>query len=193
VPAAPVVTTAIDPYAVVRPSLEGTALPGAQIVVTDELGTPIATAVADAAGAWSTGQLASLSPAAAAVVVQQIDDHGRESAVTTVDLAPAPLALSTLPNGATPANTAFELVVAGWPGSTVQATFSPATSPDYPEYLPADSTYPDAVITLDWQGFGSVWIDSSISGGHRVDLRYTDGVRSSTGVTQYNFVVWLPD
>ncbi len=193
VPTAPVVTTVIDPYAVVRPSLEGTALPGAQIVVTDELGTTIAAVVADAAGAWSTGELASLSPAAAAVVVRQIDDHGRESAVTTVDLAPVPLVLSTLPNGATPANTPFELVVAGWPGSTVQATFSPATSPDYPEYSPADSTYPDTVIVLDGQGFGSIWIDSSISGGHRVDLRYTDGLRSSTGVAPYNFVVWLPD
>lgn len=192
-PAVPVVTTAIDPYAVVRPSLEGTALPGAQIVVTDELGTTIATVVADAAGAWSTGQLASLSPAAAAIEVRQIDDQGRASAVTTVDLAPMPLILSTLPNGATYADSGFELVVVGWPGSTVQATFSPATSPDWPDYLPAESTYPDTVVAIDWQGLGSIWIDSTIPGGHRVDLRYTDGVRSSTGVSSYNFVVWLPD
>ena len=192
-PAAPIVTTAIDPYSVVRPSLQGTALPGAQIVVTDEAGTTLATVVADAAGAWSTGQLASLSPAAAAVVVRQIDDHGTASAVARVDLAPVPLALSTLPNGATPAGSGFELVVVGWPGSTVLATFSPATSPDWPEYLPAESTYPDTVVAIDSQGLGSLWIDSTISGGHRVDLRYIDGVRSSTGVTSYNFVVWLPD
>ena len=104
-----------------------------------------------------------------------------------------PLILSTLPNGATYADSGFELVVVGWPGSTVQATFSPATSPDWPDYLPAESTYPDTVVAIDWQGLGSIWIDSTIPGGHRVDLRYTDGVRSSTGVSSYNFVVWLPD
>jgi len=193
VPAAPIVTTTIEPQNVVPPSLEGTALPGAQILVTDELGTTIATAVADAAGAWSTGRLASLSPAAAAVVVQQIDQHGVASAATTIDIAPIPLALSTLPNGATYADSAFELVIVGWAGSTVQVTFSPSISPDYPEDLPAESTYPDTAVVLDGQGLASIWIDSTISGGHRVDLRYTDGVRSSAGVRPYNFVVWLPD
>lgn len=193
VPPAPTITTTIQPQNVVPPSLEGTALPGAQILVTDELGTTIASAVADAAGAWSTGRLDSLSPAAAAVVVQQIDEHGIASAATTIDIAPIPLALSTLPNGATPADSVFELVIVGWPGSTVQVTFSPSTSPDYPEYLPAESTYPDTSVVLDWQGLASIWIDSTISGGHRVDLRYTDGARSSAGVRPYNFVVWLPD
>ena len=75
----------------------------------------------------------------------------------------------------------------------VRATFSPAVSPDYPDFPPADSTYPSTVVPLDWQGLGSIWIDSSIPGGHRVDLRYTDGARTSAGVSAYNFVVWLPD
>lgn len=190
---APTLTTSFDSYRTRPPSISGVALPGATVVVTDELGSVITSVVADAAGAWSTGELASLSPATAALVFRQVDDSGVVSPPVTMPMDPRPFVLPTLPNGGTPHNAPFDLVVEGWPGSTVQVTFTPDVSEDYPTYGPATSSYPAIAVVIDSQGWGVVTVDSSISGGHRADFRYMDGARVSTGVHSYNFMVYLPD
>ncbi len=189
---APAITSFFNVYTVRPPTVAGTGIPGATVVIADELGSTVATVLADAVGSWSSGELASLSPAADALVIYQTDSSGRSSPAQTVPIAALPLILSTMPNGAVGANAAFELVVVGWAGGTVQVSFSPDTTPDFPGHPAADSTYPSFTVDLDLDGLGSVIIDSSISGGHRADFRYVDDSRTSSGVSSYNFVVDPP-
>lgn len=188
-PPAPSVSASVDPDSVTPPSLSGSALPGAQVLITDELGASIATVVADAAGTWSTGALASLSPAAAAIVIRQVDAAGLVSVPTTVPLAVRPSITGPLVDPDSPWQLGLMFPVTGWPGSTAYVDFAPTTSP----YFPAGASYADVSVVLDAQGQGMVRIDPSIPDQHHMDVTYVDGSRQSSLVRGYDFYLYWPD
>ncbi len=72
------------PTSLVAPSLSGTAEPGAQVAVEDGAGTQLATVVADADGAWSTGALEGMTPDTRWLSVTQTDPAGNRSSPASV-------------------------------------------------------------------------------------------------------------
>lgn len=187
-PTAPVITLGVDPFALTPPTLAGTALPGARLIVADELGTTIAEVPVGDDAAWSTGMLVALSPAAAALDVYQVDALGRRSPSVTVALSARPQSSGVV----TPLApdwyitleqyTPLTLNLQGWPGATVEIDHVNTPYPQEPRF-------PTSIV-LDGNGLASLTIPDPYAGTHSVTVRYVDAVRQSSGTTQ--FFIWVP-
>lgn len=138
------------------PIVSGTAEPGALVVVSDG-DRQLATATADAAGVWSTGELILASPSYA-LSARQTDPAGNVSApsaaVSGTASAPAVLAVGA-PHAAV-------LVVRGDPGSTVEV------------WLDGQAT--GRRLALDGAGYGLTAI-AAVPGEHRVGAVLVSGDR----------------
>ncbi len=190
--AAPTIGLTIDPDALRPPSLVGTGAPGATIVAADETGAIVGGGVVDPTGAWSTGELVTLSPAAAALVVWQQDAAGRVSPSVTAPLAARPSSTGTVTPLAPDWHltndmyTPLTLDLAGWPGATVQIEHRNTGHP-------AEPLFPTEV-RLDSDGRASLTIPNPWPGSHSVTVRYVDGARQSSGsATLAIWVDWFPD
>jgi hypothetical protein len=182
------VTSAIDPDSVRPPTLSGLASAGAQVLVFDDRGILISSVMADAAGAWSTGELAGLSPAATTLVVRQVDGSGATSPDTTLGgLAPRPLVASPGYGNLEQPGVPFDLAVQGWPGAVISVTF---TALEWEGYI-SPSTYLPTSVVLDASGNGILTVDSSLIWYHRADLRYVDGGRVAASVRGHCFQVGM--
>jgi hypothetical protein len=121
---APLVLTIVGADDIVRPTLNGLAEPLATIVVTDESATVLATVTADASGLWTTGELASLSPAAISLSVVQTDQAGNVSPAAVIALPAfrpvivSPAAATTIPVGGT-----STIAIDGWAGEAFVLAF----------------------------------------------------------------------
>lgn len=191
-PAAPVMTTSIDPFALTPPALAGTGQPGARVLVTDENGLPLAEVPVDASGSWSTGTLTALSPAAAALQLSQQDADNRRSPVVAVPLAARPLGAVTVTPLAPDWHltgalyTPVTLTLEGWPGATVAIDHVTSNNPHQPR-LPSS-------VVLDAAGRASLTATEPRPGTHTVTARYVDAVRTaSSTVTMSVWVPWFPD
>jgi RNA polymerase sigma factor (sigma-70 family) len=118
-PAAPVVNNTIV-SSLQRPQLNGVADPGARVSVLSSSGTAIATTVADGAGNWATGALASLSPLETSLSVVQTDSAGNVSAPATVGPFELYPQFTPVGSGGIPvAQDVLPDVLQGWPGASV--------------------------------------------------------------------------
>lgn len=187
-PAAPIITMAIDPFALTPPTLSGTGQLAARVVVVDELGTVLSDVPVNADGTWLTGTLESLSPAAASVEIYQVDPQGRRSPSVSLPLAARPLSAGVVTPLAPDWHitgdeyTPLTLNLHGWPGATIAIEHlnSPyAQEPRFP-----------ATVTLDGEGLACLTIPAPWSGTHSVTVRYVDSGRVSSGTS--GFSVWVP-
>jgi RNA polymerase sigma factor (sigma-70 family) len=187
-PSAPIITLGVDPFALTPPTLAGTAQPGARLVVVDELGTTLAEVPVGDDSAWSTGMLAALSPAAAALEVYQVDALDRRSPSVTVALSARPESAGVVtplaPDWYLTNNqyTPLTLNLRGWPGATVWIDHANTSYPEEPRF-------PSAVV-LDSTGHASLTVPNPWAGTHSVTVRYGDSTRQSSGTTQ--FFIWVP-
>jgi RNA polymerase sigma factor (sigma-70 family) len=191
-PAAPIMTTSIDPFALTPPALVGTGQPGARVLVTDETGAALAEVPVDASGTWSTGTLTTLSAAAAGLQLSQRDADNRRSPVVGVPLAARPLGGAVITPLAPDWHitgeqyTPLTLTLEGWPGATVALHHAASGDPREP-LLPSS-------VVLDAAGHASVTVAQPWPGTHTVTARYVDAVRAaSSTVTISVWVPWFPD
>lgn len=116
----PVVSTVLSDDMIERPALEGTAEPLSSVTVADDTGAILATVTTDATGAWSTGPLVALTPAATGLSVVQLDQAGNTSTATELGPFAFHPTIVALPDDfiATP-GVPFDVEAFGWPGAAV--------------------------------------------------------------------------
>ena len=193
-PSAPVLTSSIDPEAPTPPTITGRGQPGSQLLVSDELGTSIASVTVAADGSFSTGILSALSPAAARLDLRLVDAAGRASETVSVPLAARPTATGAVtalyPEWGAPGwhTTPVEFAVVGWPGATVTVEHTNELAWHREDSRGALS------LTLDADGRGMVSIVDPWAGTHAVSLVYSDGVRQSAAIAvARQYVPWPED
>ncbi|BDZ49774.1 hypothetical protein GCM10025867_20150 [Frondihabitans sucicola] len=124
-PPAPAVTSGWSANQTTPLTLSGTAEPGSTVTVTASDGTVLSTVTADAAGTWTSGALAGLTPTVADLGLTATDTAGNVS--EQAHSGPyAFVPVFDAPAGETFSTDTVPVVIAGWPGSTVVVTLNGA-------------------------------------------------------------------
>lgn len=122
-PPAVTITSSIANSSTARPTLTGTAEPGATVTVTADGSAVVSTVTAGPNGAFSTGELGSLSTAVTSLsVVQQVGSLRSPAVTVQTDFAPA---FASPANGVSCRVLArVSVVLSGWPGEGVVLNIS---------------------------------------------------------------------